>query len=140
MEKYGSKARERFKERYKAIVFFMRFALAECDHIAIENPVGIMSTAYKKPTQTIQPWMFGDAAEKKTNLWLKNLPTLVATGNVSPQKRVEYETGKSIPKWYADAWHLPKEERAKLRSKTFPGIAAAMAKQWGDYIESQNKS
>ena len=90
-----------------------------------------MSSAYGKPQQIIQPYMFGDPAEKKTALWLKNLPPLEPTNIVKPPERVKFESGKSMPSWYAEAWNLPKEERAKLRSKTFPGIANAMAEQWG---------
>ena len=112
-------------------MFFMRFVSADCDKVAIENPIGVMSTVYEKPQQIIQPWMFGDAAEKKTALWLKNLPKLVPTNIVEPPKRIRFKIGKSMPAWYAEAWNLPKDERAKLRSKTFPGIARAMAEQWG---------
>ena len=129
-ERYGDKAKQRKLDRLDAIAFFLRFAHANCEKIAIENPVGIMSSAWKKPTQIIQPWMFGDAAEKKTCLWLKGLPTLTATDEVSPPPRKQFDSGKSMPGWYAEAWHLPKDERAKVRSKTFPGIAKAMADQW----------
>jgi len=114
-----------------AIDFFMLFANANCDKIVIENPVGIMSKQWKKPSQIIQPWMFGDEYSKKTCLWIKGLPNLVPTNIVSSGERVSFGSGKSMPKWYADAWRLPKEERAKIRSKTFPGVARAMAEQWG---------
>ena len=77
--KYGDPARKRYTDRYKAIVFFMRMCLARCERIAVENPVGIMSTAYRKPDQIIQPFMFGDEARKATCLWLKHLPPLMAT-------------------------------------------------------------
>lgn len=130
-EKYGDKARERYKDRYRAIVFFTQLACANAKRVAIENPIGIMSTAYGKPQQIIQPWMFGDAAEKKTALWLKNLPPLVPTKIVEPPARLRFESGKTMPGWYADLWHLPKDERSRARSKTFPGIAEAMADQWG---------
>ena len=69
----------------------------------------------------------------KTCLWLKGLPKLEPTNIVEPPKRTEFASGKSMPTWYADAWKLPKDERAKLRSKTFPGIANAMAVQWSSY-------
>ena len=131
VERYGDKAVQRIKNREEAAEFFMAFANADCDHIAIENPVGYMSTYWRKPNQIIQPWMFGDAEEKKTCLWLKGLPNLAETNIVAPPERVRFDSGKSMPKWYADAWHLSKEERSKLRSKTFPGIAKAMALQWG---------
>lgn len=115
----------------KAVAFFMQLACAACKRIAVENPVGIMSTVWRKPDQIIQPWMFGDASEKMTCLWLKGLPRLEATDPVAPPERVTFDSGKSMPKWYADAWNLPPAERAKARSKTFPGIANAMAEQWG---------
>ena len=106
------------KDRKEAInFFFMNFANADCEKIVIENPVGIMSSAWRKPDQIIQPWQFGDAFEKKTCLWLKGLPRLQPTNIVDIPPRKVFDSGKS----------MPKEERAKLRSKTFPGIAEAMA-------------
>ena len=113
-----------------AIDFFMLFANHPCEKIAIENPVGIMSTKYRKPDQIIQPWQFGDAYSKKTCLWLKGLPQLEATDVVDPGEMITYESGRVMPKWYADAWKLSPAERSKARSKTFPGIAHAMATQW----------
>lgn len=129
--RYGDKAKQRYVDRYKAIVFFMQFALADCEKIVIENPVGIMSTAYRKPNQIIQPYMFGDEFEKKTCLWIKGLSPLVPSNEVKPSERKVFDSGKSMPVWYANLWRLPKDERAKLRSQTFPGIAKAMAEQWG---------
>lgn len=134
VERYGDKALQRIDNRKEAVEFFMRFANAHCDHIAIENPVGYMSTYWRKPDQIIQPWMYGDAAEKRTCLWLKGLPKLKETNVVAPPERVKYDSGRSMPKWYVDAWYLPKEERLRVRSKTFPGIAHAMATQWVSYI------
>lgn len=131
IEKYGEKAIKRHQDRKDAIDFFMAIANANCEKIAIENPVGVMSSEWRKPDQIINPFQFGDAFEKKTCLWLKGLPKLEDTDVVEPPPRTKFESGKSMPAWYADAWKLPKEERAKLRSKTFPGIARAMAKQWG---------
>ena len=132
IDRYGEKAIQRHKERKDAIDFFMAFANADCEKIAIENPVGIMSSEWRKPNQIINPWQFGDAFEKKTCLWLKGLPELKPTNIVEIPPRKRFDSGKSMPSWYAEAWHLPKEERAKLRSKTFPGIARAMAEQWGN--------
>lgn len=129
--KYDDKAKQRYRDRYKAIVFFMQFALADCEKIAIENPVGIMSTAYRKPNQIIQPYMFGDKFEKKTCLWLKGLCDLIPSNLVKPGERKLFDSGKSMPTWYSDLWKLPKDERSRLRSQTFPGIAKAMAEQWG---------
>ena len=131
VEKYGEKALKRIQDREDAIEFFMAFVNADCDRIAIENPVGVMSTRYRKPNQIIQPWMFGDPFEKKTCLWFKGLPNLTPTNVVDPPERIKFDSGKTMPAWYADAWKLSKEERSKLRSKTFPGFAKAMAEQWG---------
>ena len=131
IDRYGEKAIQRHKERKDAIDFFMAFANADCEKIAIENPVGIMSSEWRKPNQIINPWQFGDAFEKKTCLWLKGLPELKPTNIVEIPPRKRFDSGKSMPSWYAEAWHLPKEERAKLRSKTFPGIAIAMADTLG---------
>lgn len=131
IDRYGEKAIQRHKDRQEAIKFFMEFANADCQKVAIENPIGVMSSEWRKPSQIINPWMFGDAFEKKTCLWLKGLPELTPTNIVEIPPRKKFDSGKTMPSWYAEAWHLPKEERAKLRSKTFPGIAKAMAEQWG---------
>ena len=130
VERYGEKAIQRHKDREEAIKFFMAFANADCPRVAIENPVGIMSSTWRKPNQIINPYEFGDPFEKKTCLWLKGLPELKPTKIVDAPPRKHFDSGKSMPSWYAEAWHLPQEERAKLRSKTFPGIAKAMAEQW----------
>lgn len=131
VEKYGEMAEARREDRCAAVLFFMEIAWANCDKIAIENPVGIMSTRWRKPDQIIQPWMFGEPYEKKTCLWLKGLPKLEPTKIVKPPARKQFKSGKTMPEWYSDLWKLPKEQRAKERSKTFPGIAKAMADQWG---------
>lgn len=114
-----------------SIEFFMRLANANVNKICVENPVSIMSKEWRKPDQIIQPWMFGDEFSKKTCLWLKNLPKLEPTKIVGKGEIITYESGRTMPKWYADAFRLPKAERSKLRSRTFPGIAQAMANQWG---------
>ena len=118
-------------QQQKSIEFFMRFTDTYCEKVAIENPVGIMSTYYRKPDQIIQPYMFGEPYEKKTCLWLRNLPYLKPTNIVTPEERVKYKSGRTMPKWYAECWHLSPEERSRIRSKTFDGIAKAMAEQWG---------
>jgi site-specific DNA-cytosine methylase len=115
----------------QGIDFFMLFANNKCPKIAIENPVGIMSKKWRRPDQIIQPYMFGDPFSKKTCLWLKGLPLLKPTKLVDQGERVTFASGKSMPKWYADAFRLPPHERAKVRSRTFDGIADAMATQWG---------
>ena len=142
VERYGDKAKQRIEEREKAIEFFMAFANADCEKIAIENPVGVISSIWRKPDQIIQPYEFGDAFEKKTCLWLKGLPRLKPTNIVQPPERVKFGSGKTMPAWYAEVWKLPKEERTRIRSKTFPGIAKAMAEQWGEKGEryGSNKS
>ena len=129
VEKYGDKAHERIKLREEAKEFFMKFANADCDKIMIENPVGVMSTAWRKPDQIVQPYYFGDPFEKRTCLWLKGLPKLKKTNEVEPEPRIKYASGYTMPAWYAN---LPPKDRAKERSKTFPGFAEAMAEQWGD--------
>lgn len=110
-------------------------ALYNCDieKVAIENPIGVLSTRWRKPDQIIQPYMFGDEATKSTCLWLKNLPQLTPTKIVGKGEYVTYSSGKKMPKWYADALTNAKTdaERRTLRSKTFQGIADAIADQWG---------
>ena len=134
------------------IEFFCEFLDADCEKIAIENPIGIISGDYVKkwfpdiaekyslpikPTQIIQPWNFGDNFSKSTCLWLKGLDRLVPEVKDQPELEfVEWVDGKTGKKkrqgkWYFDALKLPEEERSKIRSKTFPGIAKAMAEQWG---------
>ena len=139
VEKYGEKAIQRMKDRGEAAEFFMVFANADCEHICIENPVGCMSTRWRKADQIIQPWMFGDPYEKKTCLWLIGLEPLVPTNIVEAAPRVKFASGKTMPAWYAEAWHLSAEERSRLRSKTFPGIAEAIAKQFTEQITRQNE-
>jgi len=134
IERYGKKAIKRHQDRTEAIEFFMMFANADCKKIAIENPVGIMSSEWRKPNQIINPFQFGDAFKKKTCLWLKGLPNLVPTDIVKPPERKKFKSDKTMAVWYADTWNLPKNERSKARSKTFPGIAKAMANQWGMLI------
>lgn len=115
-------------EQADAKAFFMRLANANIPRIAIENPVGLMSTAWRKPDQSIQPWMFGHEATKTTCLWLKNLPHLTPTKIVGKGSRHVTKSGKSLPTWY----NLPPSpDRGKIRSLTFQGIANAMAEQWG---------
>lgn len=129
----------------EAIDFFMRFVNADCPKVAVENPIGIMSSKYRKPNQIIQPYMFGDHARKSTCLWTKGLPPLVATDVVDPGEICKGgfskgasadcardENGKIL------AWNDPRT--AKIRSKTFPGIARAMAEQWAGHAETSEKS
>jgi len=125
-----------------AVDFFIKCYNANTERVCIENPVGIMSTIARKPDQIVQPWQFGDNAQKKTCLWLRGLPKLKPTKVVDPGEFYEWrckKTGKmkKQPKWYADAFmnkNITAEERSKIRSKTFPGIAAAMADQWTENL------
>ena len=137
VERYGEQAVVRYRKRQEAIDFFIALTRSQCDRICIENPVGIMSTIYRKPDQFIQPFQFGDAAEKKSCLWLKGLPKLEPTKLVVPPERKKYASGKTMPAWYADLWALPSAERSRIRSQTFPGIAKAMAEQWGGDIREE---
>ena len=134
VEKYGEKARERMERREEAERFFMAFAECGAPHVCIENPVGVMSTVWRRPDQIVQPCEFGDPYQKRTCLWLIGLKPLVPTHAVEPEKRKRYGSGKTLPAWYADSWNLPPKERAKVRSMTFPGIAHAMATQFCEQI------
>ena len=158
--KDGSRNEERWKALDEGAKFFMKLANANVDKIAIENPVGHMNTRWRKPDQMIQPWQFGDAAKKLTCLWLKNLPPLEPQFTEEPEGlQYTYKSGKKLPKWYSDAlgeaaketseWVVNNgidistpegkkakkeyydEARRRIRSKTFPGIAKAMADTWG---------
>ena len=110
----------------EGIDFFNLFTNLNVKRVCIENPIGIMSKLYRKPDQIIQPWMFGDKAQKSTCLWLKGLPLLVPTDIVDKGEFYISPSGKKLPKWYSD------NKSAKVRSKTFQGIANAMADQWGN--------
>lgn len=138
VERYGRKAQDRWNERCKAIAFFLALASADCDRIAIENPIGCMSTYYRKPDQIVHPYYFAETQNdencerKGTCLWLKGLPTLEYEIKFQPRV-IAYKNGKGTDSpWHVNTLGLPQEERAKLRSKTFPGIAKAMADQWGN--------
>ena len=127
---YRDRFPDREKQREEAVKFFMMFANADCGKIAIENPVCIMSSRWRKPDQYIEPYFFGDPEKKKTGLWLKGLPKLVATNIVDPVI-FQCKSGAKEPRWHMKTMKLPPKERSKARSKTFPGIAKAMADQWG---------
>ena len=132
MDRYGEKAVKRHADRKLAIDFFMQIASADCDRIAIENPIGTMSTAWRKPDQIIHPYYFGDPERKSTCLWLKGLPLLKhdKSDYVEPNI-IKYKNGKGTDsKWHMETMKLPAAERTKARSKTYPRIAKAMAMQW----------
>lgn len=132
-DKYGEKAKRRKGEREQAIKFFMEFAGCKCKRVAIENPIGVISSRWEKPTQIIQPYQFGHKERKATCLWLKNLPPLKPTNIVEPDI-IKHASGKTDSRLHFETLSLPAEERAKIRSKTFEGIAKAMAEQWSEYI------
>lgn len=121
---------DRHKQREEALDFFKRLFECNINRICLENPVGVVSTLYRKPTQYVQPWQFGDPHSKRTGLWLKNLPELVPTKIVEPQFYT-YKDGRKDPIWHVESMRMKPLERMKYRSKTFQGIADAMAKQWG---------
>lgn len=130
----------RKEEQQKAVEFFMALTRAPIPRIAIENPVGIMSTHYRKPDQIVQPYWFGDPYPKRTCLWLKNLPPLHPTNMVDPEYVVfnsrRTKSGKSR---YSVHGKLGKGYGSE-RSKTFPGLAAAMADQWGNHLNPKQQS
>ena len=127
----------------EAIEFFMMFETLDCPRVAIENPVNIIGGDYikkhfpelcekynfRKCTQIIQPWQFGDEAQKTTCLWLKGLPNLEPTNIVGKGEFYVAPSGKKLPKWYNHNTNN-KADRQKSRSVTFQGIAKAMAEQW----------
>lgn len=120
--------KDKQKEQAEALEFVDLLMHAPIPRICIENPVSIISSRIRKPDQIIQPWQYGHEATKTTCLWLTNLPQLVPTKIVGKGRRHVTKSGKSLPEWY----NLPpSEDRWKLRSKTFEGIAEAMAQQWG---------
>ena len=137
--------KEKHYERLLAVewtIDLWETACKKAKKVYMENPMGAMNGDSRLPKpQIIQPYYFGDEFQKTTCLWLKGLPFLYhnKTANLFDQKvthvgkgeMVEFESGCVMPKWYADAWKLPEYERKEIRSKTFPGIAEAMANQWG---------
>jgi hypothetical protein len=114
----------------QGIDFFMALVNAPINKIAIENPIGIMSKTYRKPDQIIQPWQFGDPFQKSTCLWLKNLPLLTPTNIVDKGDFFEWVDKKTGKKKRQPMWYYKAIGDGHKRSKTFPGIAKAMAEQW----------
>ena len=134
--KDGSRNEERWQNQAEALDFVRDLMTAPIKHIAIENPISVISSQIRKPDQIVHPYMFGDKASKSTCFWLKNLPKLEPTNIVEKGEFVEWigKNGKKKrqSKWYLDALAKAKtpEERRTLRSKTFQGMADAIAKQW----------
>ena len=143
-----SKNIERWKNQDEAVLFVKALYNLDINHIAIENPIGKLSSLWKKPTQIIQPYFFGDNAQKTTCLWLKNLPPLVHTKDINlfsneithvdrgVQREYISKDGKKrfMSEWYWETSKKKGKERQVIRSKTFPGIAKAMAIQWSNYL------
>jgi site-specific DNA-cytosine methylase len=137
---------ERYKNQAEALYFVKRLMEVNIEKIAIENPISVISSHIRKPDQIIQPYMFGDSASKSTCLWLKGLPKLIPTNIVDKGEFMEWidkKTGKVKRQalWYYEALQKAKtpQERRTLRSKTFKGIAEAMANQWSNNYIIQNK-
>ena len=124
--------------RIESMRFFMEMIRANADHIAVENPVGIMNTAYRSPDQIIDPYQFAESEQdtenyvtKRTCLWLKGLPLLKTNNLQKPDNKLLFGTMSSGK---TKTWEDTYSRDASVRSKTFPGIAKAMAEQWGDYL------
>lgn len=122
----------RRQDMLDSVEFVKKLYNAPIPKIAIENPIGLLSSRWRKPNQIVHPYHFGDEASKSTCFWLKDLPLLKHTNVVGKGEKVVYKSGKSHPKWYADAMRYAKtkEERQLIRSKTFPGMADAIVNQW----------
>lgn len=141
IQKYGEKAIERLKNREDAKKFFLQIANSDCEKIVIENPVGVMSTVWRKPDQIIHPYYFAEnendtenIAEKKTCLWLKGVNPLKYEICVNPPERQKLPGGKTMPSWYSKKYSRGNpngKSRQAMRSETFPGVAKAMAEWWG---------
>lgn len=124
--RWFSEGKKPLSLRYEAAAFFLKFIEADIPKIAVENPVSVMASLYRKADQCIHPWQFGHPEEKTTCLWLKGLSPLRETQNL----RTDF---LALPRCKRERlyWLSPSKERSKLRSRTFPGIAKAMAEQWG---------
>ena len=127
-------AQKRADGRQQEALDFVQFLLdAPVPRIALENPISVISTRIRKPDQIIQPWQFGHTDQKTTCLWLKNLPNLTSTNIVTPEY-ITMQNGKRMSKWSYDTFTTIKDNAARshARSKTFDGVAEAMADQWGN--------
>ena len=129
--RWFTEGRKPWSLQVEALEFVQKLMDAPIERICIENPVSVISSKIRKPEQIIQPFHFGHTTMKTTCLWLKNLPKLKHTDVVEPEM-VKMKNGKMMNKFHYDTFKLPKAERSHVRSKTFEGIAVAMADQWGD--------
>jgi len=139
--RYGEAAVERKRLRIEAVEF-VRMIWDSNDRVCIENPLGCLGRLWRRSTQTVHPYFFGDADSKRTCLWLKNLPRLKRTHfDVKPKIYGYLEKGKHAgnPIYFHDS-KLPDADRAKIRSATFPGVAEAMAAQWAEWITAGNRN
>jgi len=131
--------RDRLQKRDDALNFVLKIYNSKCQYVAIENGVGYISTGFRKPDQIIKPFEFGHSVNKKTCLWLKNLPKLKPTCIVSPDTITTWDgTGKKISLWYKETLKIAKGDLSlvsKIRSTTFIGVAKAMASQWGILVK-----
>ena len=143
VHKYGEKAIERIKKMNESVFFFLKIWNLNIKYICIENPRGFITT-FLKPTQTIQPYFFGDETSKTTLLWLKGLPALKHHKDAGLfDIKTHVSKGKMCSAgsellFGTHTFSLSQKERSKLRSKTFPGIAKAMAEQWGNFLLTNN--
>lgn len=129
----------RRREKAKAAADFAKTLYNCCaPYVAIENPVSRLSSLWRKSDQTIQPWMFGDDAEKATCYWLKGLPKLQPTKIITPTKHTT-KSGKTYSKWWWDTCMIPTKngQRAHARNKSFPGVSSAIYQQWGSFVEKR---
>ena len=137
VERYGEKAIQRKKDREKAAQFFMSIWNTDCDKVVIENPIGYMSNYFRKPDQIVHPYYFAEYQDdencerKATCLWMRGIKPLTYTIKFNPRV-IHYKNGKGTDSpWHINTMKLPPDERARMRSRTFLGIAKAMAEQWG---------
>lgn len=128
---WNAKRPERWSLTHEAKQFVIDLASAPINHIAIENPIGYLNKNWRRPSQIIHPWQFGHEASKPTCLWLKNLPQLTPTQIVGRGEFYTKKNGTRMAKWSHITSGTRKLERARIASRTFYGIAAAMADQWG---------
>ena len=146
IDRYGDKAVQRQKDREAAAEFFMAGWYADCDTVIIENPIGYMSTYFRKPDQIVHPYYFAEEEDdencerKATCLWFRGVHSPLRYEIKFSPRLIEYKNGKGTDSpWHMNTMSLPSEERARARSKTYPGIAKAMAEQWaGDAREEIN--
>lgn len=119
----------RREDQAKAAEFFMKLYNSDAPHVAVENPIGVMSSLFRKPDQIVHPYYFGDSVTKATCWWLKDLPMLIPTNVVDKGNIVEFSSGKRMHEFFAKSFG-----DGKTRSKTFQGMAEAIVDQWGGYL------